>query len=119
MFEDDLGVAVDGIDAEAKVSGYFFPVPAFAEQIEDRAMARVKQGDFLRFLIGKGGEMQPWDFTEEDMDDAGFAFGEMSLAEFPIEADRTGTAACHRADRAHDRANVGPLPERECVGVFH
>ena len=41
MAKDVLGVAVDGLDTDAKVAGDLFPVPALAEEVEDGAVARV------------------------------------------------------------------------------
>ena len=61
--ENDFGVAVDGVDAEAEVVGDFLAAPAFAEAVEDGAVARVEVGDFVAGLVGEGFIVEPRDFA--------------------------------------------------------
>ena len=102
--ENFLHVAVDRVFGDAEVDGDLLAGPAFAEEIEDGAVAGLEAGDVPAGLIREGIEMEPGHFAKDDVDDAGFP---------GVKLWRThGTIHCHsgNAARAHR-----PLGEDECA----
>ena len=111
------GVAADGVDGDVELVGDFFSGFALEEEVEDGVEAGGKLLEIFVGVFWPGFFVEPGDFREEDVGDAGFAFVKEGVIEAAEEGEGTDFSGGEGPEGEDEGGDVGLAPEGVDVGL--